>query len=183
MLAPPIERELKFRCESLDALVARLRALSAVPVTKRGLEDNVIFDKKGELAAQGALLRLRRDAHGVRLTFKGPAHFEGGVKLRPEHEALVGSNPEAAVAILLALGFTAVRRYQQRREEWDLGGVAVALDETPLGGYAEFEGDGAEAAARRCGFDPAMSERRDYLALWDDHRRAHPQAPADMVFA
>ncbi len=183
MLSPPIERELKFRCENLAEVAARLRGLSAVPVAKRALEDNLVFDRGGELAARGALLRLRRDGRGARLTFKGPARFEGGLKLRPEIEAAVGDPAEAVAGILQSLGFTIVRRYQKRREEWDLGGVAVALDETPLGGWVEFEGDGAEAAARRCGFDPATAERRDYLALWDDHRRADPQAPPDMLFA
>ncbi len=183
MLHPPIERELKFRCESLDALAARLRALSAVPVSRRGLEENVIFDRQGELARQGAILRLRRDARGVRLTFKGPARFERAVKLRAEYEAPIGGDPEAVEAILAGLGFSAVRRYQKRREEWDLDGVRVALDATPLGDWAEFEGEEAEAAARRCGFEPETAERRDYLALWDDHRRSHPEAPADMVFA
>ncbi len=181
-MSGPIERELKFPCADLDGLRVRLRALSAVPVSSRALEDNVVFDRHGELAAKGALLRLRRDAKGVRLTFKGPASFEGGVKLREELEAQVASNPEAAAAILLALGYEPVRRYQKRREEWDLAGVTVALDETPLGGFVELEGEGAAEAARRCGFDPEAAERRDYLALWEDHRRDHPEAPADMVF-
>lgn len=177
----PVEHELKFPCADLDALEARLAELGAEQRAPRTFEDNLVFDRDGELAAGGRLLRLRLDRHGLRLTFKGPASFEGGVKSRLEQEVEV-SDAEGACGILESLGYRVVRRYQKRRGEWTIDGVAVAVDETPLGGFVEFEGPTASQAARRCGFDPERAERRSYLELWEDHRRDDPAAVEDMVF-
>lgn len=177
----PVEHELKFPCADLDALEALLAELGAELRAPRGFEDNLVFDRDGELAAGGRLLRLRLDRHGLRLTFKGPASFAGGVKSRLEQEVEV-PDAQAMCGLLESLGYRVVRRYQKRRGEWTLHGVAVAIDETPLGGFVEFEGTQAAAAARRCGFEPEAAERRSYLELWDDHRRDEPGAPEDMVF-
>jgi adenylate cyclase class IV len=80
------------------------------------------------------------------------------------------------------LGYTVVRRYQKMREVWHLGGVVIALDHTPIGDFAEFEGEGAERVAHRCGFSPETAERRSYLRLYDEYLKEHPGAPVDMVF-
>lgn len=144
-------------------------------------EDNWLLDKDRELESADCLLRLRIDGRGAALTFKGPAHFEGRMKLREEHETAV-DNPEAARTLLERLGFNAVRRYQKVREEWQIGGVTIALDHTPIGDFAEFEGEGADTVARRCGFDLDKAERRTYMRLYDEYFREHPEAPPDMVF-
>ena len=69
------------------------------------------------------------------------------------------------------------------RETWRVGGVLISLDHTPIGDFAEFEGEGAEKLARRCDLDPDTAERRSYLRLYADHLVAHPEAPGDMVFS
>ena len=69
------------------------------------------------------------------------------------------------------------------REEWLVGGVTIALDHTPIGDFAEFEGDRAEVVAKRCGFDPDKAERRSYLRLYEDYLKHHPDAPPEMTFA
>ena len=177
----PLERELKFREVDLDRLRQRLGELEAERAGASAFEENLVFDRDGELAAGGRLLRLRTDAHGARLTYKGSAEFEEGVKVRTEHETRVG---DAAVCrrLLESLGYQVATCYQKYREEWRLGGVVIALDHTPIGDFAEFEGKGAGRVARRCGFDPAEAERRNYLELYRDHREQYPDAPADMVF-
>ncbi len=175
------ERELKFRCQGLDELRDRLIELQAERIAASAFEENVIFDRKSELEKADSLLRLRLDARGARLTFKGPATFEGDLKVRTEHEITV-DEPDAARAIIESLGYERVSGYQKYREEWRLGGVIIALDHTPIGDFAEFEGDGAEKVARRCQFDPETAERRNYLKLYKDYRDEHPEAPADMVF-
>lgn len=176
-----LERELKFREVDLDRLRQRLGELEAERVSASAFEENLVFDRDGELTAAGRLLRLRTDSQGARLTFKGPAEFDEGVKVRTEHETRVG---DAAVCrrLLESLGYEVATCYQKYREEWRLGGVMIALDHTPIGDFAEFEGTGAERVAGRCGFDPADSEPRNYLELYRDHRERHPDAPADMVF-
>ena len=176
-----IERELKFACDGLSGLREKLVASEAERVAPASLEDNLVFDRDSELEGSGRLLRLRRDGQGAVLTYKGVATFSEGVKEREERESRVG-DPEALELILEKLGYRAVQRYQKYREEWRLGGVTVCLDHTPIGDFAEFEGDGAERLAERFGLDAAQAEGRNYLALYSDHRKAHPEAPEHMLF-
>ncbi|HEX4953805.1 MAG TPA: class IV adenylate cyclase [Thermoanaerobaculia bacterium] len=175
------EREIKFDGVEHEKLRERLLEMDAERAGPATFEDNWVLDRGNDLNSNGCVLRLRVDARGAFLTFKGPAHFEGRTKVRVEHETRVDDS-EAARSLLEALGFRVVRRYQKMREEWHLGGVTVALDHTPIGDFAEFEGDGAETVARRCGFDLEKSERRTYLRLYEDYLKSHPDAPPDMLF-
>ena len=115
------------------------------------------------------------------MTFKGPPTFEEGVKIRKEIETTVGSG-EVAREILESLGYAIVTRYQKYREEWHLGGIVIALDHTPIGDFAEFEGDGAATVARRSGFDLATAVQESYLGLYRAHLKENPQAPPEMIF-
>ena len=175
------ERELKIAVPDPAALRRRLRAGGATLLHDEGFEDNFVWDRGGELRAAGCLLRLRNDDRGTRLTFKGPASFEGAVKVRAEHETSVG-NAESVRALLEALGYEVVRRYQKYREEWRLGQVIVALDRTPMGDFVEFEGPQASQVAAACGCSPATALEDDYLTLYETFRQSRPAAPADMVF-
>jgi predicted adenylyl cyclase CyaB len=175
------EREIKFPGVELDRLRDRLGELEAERLGPAGFEDNWILDRDGELLAAGRILRLRTDGQRARLTFKGPLRIEGNLKVREEREIEVESADEAR-ALFENLGYAVVRRYQKMREEWQLGGVTIALDHTPIGDYAEFEGDGAETVARRCGLDPEKGERRSYLRLYEEYLKEHPEAPPEMIF-
>lgn len=176
-----LERELKFTGVELDALRQRLKELSAERVAAGSFEENWVFDRDGEIEDSGCILRLRKDGRGASLTFKGPQSFEGRVRVRQEHETEVG-NADAARALLEGLGYAVVKRYQKVREEWRLGSVLIALDHTPIGDFAEFEGEAADRVASRCGFEPEEAERRSYLRLYADHLGDHPDAPSDMLF-
>ena len=176
-----MERALKFARVDHEALRQRLESLEAEKQGASRLEDNWIFDSDGALEGSDSLLRLRLDRQGSRLTFKGPASFEGRIKVREEHETTVGDLDQMR-AILEALGYRPLHRYQKYREEWLLGSVVIALDHTPLGDFVELEGEGCETVAKRCGFDPEEAERRSYLRLWADHRKAHPEASESMIF-
>lgn len=176
------EREIKFPGVELEKLRERLAELEAERVGPGSFEDNWILDREdGGLLEAGKVLRLRSDSGRARLTFKGPMSIEGNLKVREEREVEV-QNADEARALLENLGFVVVRRYQKIREEWQLGGVTVALDHTPIGDFAEFEGDKAEIVAKRCGFDPEKAERRSYLRLYEDYLKEHPDAPPEMVF-
>lgn len=175
------EREIKFPGVELDKLRSRLIELEAERKGPSAFEDNWILDRGSELMSEGKILRLRTDGGKARLTFKGPMRLEGNLKIRQEHEIEVESAEEAR-SLLENLGFSAVRRYQKMREEWQLGGVTIALDHTPIGDFAEFEGDRAEVVAKRCGFDPEKAERRSYLRLYEDYLKQHPEAPPEMTF-
>lgn len=178
---PTTERELKFAGVEHDQLRDRLIELEAERVWSSVLEENWVFDRKGELAEEGCVLRLRRDPRGAWLTYKGPASYEGRTKVRVEHETEI-SEPDQVRSLLESLGYEVSRRYEKRRELWRVGGVTVALDRTPIGDFAEFEGDAAEALAKRFGFDPGKAERRSYLRLYQDYLESHPDAPPDMTF-
>lgn len=176
-----VERELKFAEVEHDRLRDRLLELEAERMWTSALEENWVFDRKGELQGEGCVLRLRRDPRGAWLTYKGPAAFEGRTKIRTEHETEV-SECESTRQILESLGYRVTRRYEKRRELWRVGGVTVALDRTPIGEFAEFEGEAAEALAKRFGFDPSKAERRSYLRLYEDYLKENPDAPPDMTF-
>jgi predicted adenylyl cyclase CyaB len=179
--ADGIEREVKLAVTDLQALRERLAELEAERLSTPAFEDNWLFDREGELARRGCVLRLRQDRHGARLTFKGTPSFEGNLKVRVEHESRVRDADELR-AILEGLGYRVIGRYQKHREEWQLGGVRVALDHTPIGDFAEFEGDRAEKVAQRCGFDPTRAEGRTYPEIYAEHHRNHPESPEEMVF-
>jgi adenylate cyclase class 2 len=176
-----VERELKFASVDLSGLRDRLEELEAEKTSPASFEDNWIFDRKGELESEKSLLRLRLDGQGARVTFKGPPIFEEGVKIRKEIETTVGDGGVAR-ELLESLGYGVVSRYQKYREEWHLGGVVIALDHTPIGDFAEFEGDGAATVARRSGFEVATAVEDSYLGLYRAHLREHPDAPPEMTF-
>ncbi|HEV7516373.1 MAG TPA: class IV adenylate cyclase [Thermoanaerobaculia bacterium] len=176
-----LEREIKFPGVELDKLRGRLAELEAERVGPAAFEDNWILDRDAELLSSGRILRLRTDGQRARLTFKGPLRMEGNMKVREEREVEI-ENADEARALFANLGYTVVRRYQKMREEWQLGGVTIALDHTPIGDFAEFEGDGAETVARRCGLDAEKGEKRSYLRLYEDYLKEHPDAPPEMVF-
>lgn len=176
-----VERELKFPGVELERLRSRLQELEAERLHGGTFEENWVLDRDGALEKENCLLRLRKDNHGAFLTYKGPATFEGKTKLRAEHETEV-SDSTATRALFESLGFKVVKIYQKVREAWQLGGVTISLDHTPIGDFAEFEGEGSEKVARRCDLDPETAERRSYLRLYEEYLVAHPDAPPDMVF-
>ena len=176
-----VERELKFGPVDHEELRESLRSLEAESQGPPALEDNWIFDSNGELTGRGSLLRLRTDRSGSRIAFKGPATFERRVKIRTEFETGV-DDVDQIRSILEALGYSLIRRYQKYREEWLLGSVVISLDHTPIGDYVEFEGSGCEKVAERSGLDPSQAERRNYLRLYEDYLKSHPEAPENMIF-
>jgi predicted adenylyl cyclase CyaB len=178
---PQLERELKFRVDDLNVVRSRLIELDAVLRSGAALEINWVLDRDGELAGAGLLLRLRQDAHGARLTFKGKARFEAKTKIRREIEAAV-ENVDDTLELFRALGYDVARRYEKRREVWALAGSGIFLDQTPMGGFVEIEGQTAEAVSRRCGLEPESAATGTYLELYDAYRALHPEAGIDMVF-
>ena len=180
------EIEAKFRVGNREAFEARLRALGAA---EGALEDevNLLLDDDGmTLRACGQALRVRTvNGRGV-LTFKGPASFEGGVKKRLELESGVDA-PETVLALLDALGYRPRFRYEKRRTPWRFADPArplVVVDETPLGLFAEIEGDDAavRALAAELGVREELFLRASYWGLWVAAREEDPDLPEDMVF-
>ena len=177
------EIEIKLPVADLEAVRESLRARNARPITDSHFESNDLYDQAdGGLRKSGRVLRLRRTEDGATLTFKGPARFEDGAKTREERETAV-SDPNEMERILGALGFERRFRYEKRREEWSLDDCVIALDETPIGAFAEIEGDPAaiRRALQHLSLDPADSLPYSYAELYARRRREDPTLPADML--
>jgi adenylate cyclase class 2 len=137
-------------------------------VRPRHLEDNLLLDDGlGSLGAAGSLLRLRRTPDQALVTFKGPRSVVDGVRSRQELEVVV-ADAGAAQAILEALGFRRVFRYQKYRESYAWQDVAIELDETPVGTFLEIEGEASSirAAAAALGRRPEEFISDSYAALY-----------------
>lgn len=131
------------------------------------LQRDVLLDTPDRsLAARGCVLRVRDDGGQAVLTYKGPVQ-PGLLKVREELETGAAS-AERLLAILGALGYAPVFRYEKRREEHAIPGALVAIDETPVGTFLEIEGDAdaIHAAARAMGFSDADYVTASYRSLY-----------------
>jgi adenylate cyclase class 2 len=138
------ELEVKFYVRDLRLLEQRLIRLQAQLVQPRTHEINLRFDTiKGDLARSFQVLRLRRDT-AARLTYKGPATVESGVRVRQEIEFVV-SDFEAARALLEALGYQVAMMYEKYRSMYNLDQVHITLDVLPYGDFVEIEGPDPES--------------------------------------
>jgi len=140
-------------------------------------EINTIFDSADDaLKLSGRVLRLRRldDNHTI-LTFKGPATYREGIKLRQETE-LPLTDHDAMLGILNGLGFSATLEYQKTRESWELDGVVVALDTLAFGHFVEIEGpeDEIRRTADLLGLDMDKTERQGYPSMMRAHQTGQP---------
>ena len=179
-----LEVEIKVPAGDREGFRRKLRDQGARPLAPAHFESNDLYDRgDGELANRGCALRLRRTEGGSTLTFKGPARFEAGIKMREERETTV-SDPEEMDRILVAVGFERRFRYEKQREEWELEGCAIAVDETPIGDFAEIEGEPPEIrrVLQRLGLDFSQAILDSYVELYRRRRRQDPSLPKDMVF-
>ena len=178
------EKEVKLQFDTVEAArQAVLTAGSRLVVSRRLLEDRLFDFGDGRLRLMGLSLRVRRDADRAYLTLKGPVQ-PGPVKSREEYETLVGSAATVEAALASA-GFQVMFRGQKYREEYDLDGARLALDETPIGVFVEIEAASTEAiaaASTRLGRTPADYSIVSYPTLWRQWREARGLPPADMLF-
>lgn len=178
------EIEVKLPATDLGAVRESLSKAGATLRAPRHDESNDLFDDAGrKLSGSGRTVRLRRAAGRAILTYKGSARFEGGAKIREEREVEVSDAAEAE-AILRGLGLERRFRYEKRREEWDLAGCIVALDETPIGDFVEIEGEptAIRAVIATLVLDPAEAIPYSYVELYLRRRKDQPGLPPDMVW-
>jgi len=169
-----IESELKFHVTG-PGDHSKLRAM----LRKRGAhlqgryrEENYRFNGPGK-STRRTTLRLRVLDGGPRgvLTAKGPARFEGRVKIREETEIEV-SDAHAALDLLMQLGFQVAWSYPKHRTMFVLDGVAVTLDVLEFGWFVELEGPVAvlPEMARSFGLNPDKALRESYSVLARQHQ-------------
>ena len=183
-MATELEREIKLRFE--DPAVARAAVLAAggVPLRGRRLQDDRLLDTAdGLLRGRRSALRVRTESGRSLLTFKGPVQ-PAIMKLREELETVVGDGA-LIVRVFEELGFRVWFRYQKYREEFSLGEVIVAVDETPVGTFVEIEGSerGIAATADALGRRPSDYLLESYRTLFVRHCQEQGLPVTDMLCA
>jgi predicted adenylyl cyclase CyaB len=164
-----IESELKFRVSSArdHAKVRKMLRERGAHLDGRYREENYRFNGPGK-STRRTTLRLRVIDGGPRgfLTAKGPARFEGRVKIREETEIAV-SDAHATLDLLTQLGFQVAWSYPKRRAMWTLDGVVVTLDILEFGWFVELEGPVTvlPEMARSFGLNPDRALRESYSVL------------------
>lgn len=186
-----IETEIKICIGDFQEFRRRVQELGGVRISDRHFEDNHIFDfQDARIRKEQCLIRVRSSGGKCSLTFKGPPKRGGPFKTREELETEVGS-ANIARKILEKLGMKALFRYQKFREEYSLlsrgpsgATICLALDETPIGNYAEFEGSekGIRELAEFMGFGESLFLRASYYFLYIEYCRERGEYPGNMVF-
>jgi adenylate cyclase class 2 len=135
-----IETEVKVRIEDPESFCRRLITMKAEKVSSRHFEDNHLLDfPDNRLGSRRCLLRVRLAGEKNILTFKGPPLPKGIFKIREEIEVGL-EDSAAALQIFQQIGMQVSFRYQKYRREYLLNEVHLAVDETPIGNFVEFEG-------------------------------------------
>lgn len=177
-----IEIKLPFDCAAEAR--ERLSGLGARLLRDREFEDNILFDREADpLSKDRKALRLRRVGERAVLTFKAPVPGEHRYKVRAEDETEV-ADAHATERILRAIGLYPAWRYQKYRTVFDLEGLHVCLDETPLGCFVELEGapDAIDRVAAALGFSAEEYIRDSYRALEERRAAARGEEPGDLIY-
>jgi adenylate cyclase class 2 len=177
-----LEREIKLRYGTAADARAEVTRIGAAPFRPRRLQRDVLMDTKdGALNGQRSMLRVRIEEGRGWLTFKGPVQ-PAVVKEREEIETEV-TDASRLLHILTKAGFQVAFRYEKYREEFTLGNVLIAIDETAIGTFVEIEGSETEigetaSALRRCPADYVLDSYRT-LYFRDCQQKGLP--PTDML--
>jgi adenylate cyclase class 2 len=183
-----IETEIKFRVENQAELESRLATAGFRLVTPRSFESNVLYDTADRiLRAKQELVRIRSYAGRWVLTHKRVPDSgigEDRHKHRVETETEVGDG-ETLAEVFRSLGLLPAFRYEKWRSEWSDGEGHCVVDETPVGVFAELEGQ-SDWIDRIAGQLEVKSEEQltlSYGRLFDLWRERSGSTAQDMTFA
>ena len=182
-MSATLEREIKLRFGSAQEAREAVLAIGARVIRARRFQDDALFDNEHEeLRQRRCALRLRREEGRSYVTFKGPVQ-PGPMKLREELETAV-ADAGVLQRVLEHLDLRVWFRYQKYREEFALGEVVLAIDETPIGTFLELEGTeaGITAAAAGLGRTTADYILDSYCGLFMRYREALGFRGAHMIF-
>jgi adenylate cyclase class 2 len=140
------EIELKFPVADVRRVRAAALVLGFEIVTERTFESNILYDSADRtLRAKKQILRLRHYGGICTLTHKRKTDMNDldlHYKTRIETETVV-EDCEAMAEVFAQLGYLPVFRYEKFRTELEAKGGKLVLDETPIGIWAELEGQPA----------------------------------------
>jgi predicted adenylyl cyclase CyaB len=178
------ETEIKIKINDPADFCRELIALAARPLSERHFEDNHLLDfPDGRLRANQCMIRIRQVRDHACITFKGRPRAESVFKVREELETGL-ADAGVALQILERLGLSVCFRYQKYRREFAVEGVHVAVDETPIGNYVEFESseEGIRKLAAKMEIAESRFLRASYASLYLDYCREKDEAPGFMTF-
>jgi adenylate cyclase, class 2 len=177
------EVEIKFRIENMPAVIRSLKQAGFKCVTRSTHEMNTLYDLPGEkLRGRGELLRLRKYGDSWVLTHKAKGKA-GRHKSRVELQTDIEDGNQMD-AILRALGFTPIFRYEKYRAEWSDGAGNVVLDETPIGNFGEIEGAARwiDRTARDLGISRSDYITQTYAPMFFEWKQRTGSEATEMMF-
>jgi adenylate cyclase class 2 len=183
-----IETEIKFRVDDLAGLEKRLEEAEFRLETPRQFESNVLFDTPARtMRARTEILRIRHYGERWVVTHKrlpdvGPGEDRHKHRIETETEVADG---DAIAKIFESLGLVAVFRYEKWRSEWTDGEGHCVVDETPIGNFAELEGEPAwiDRVAAHIGVNRSAYITLSYGRLFDLWREQQHSSVQDLTFA
>ena len=181
------EVELKFCVPHVDRLGQQAAEAGFHVETPRTLERNALFDTPGrDLLHDRKILRMRQYGDRWVVTHKRPPADNDDtafVKERLETETAVDDG-EAMGAIFVELGYLPVFRYEKFRTELSDGDGALVIDETPIGNFAELEGERSwiDAALERLGVAREMCFTDSYGRMFLDWKERSGSSAENMTF-
>lgn len=178
------ETEVKVKIDDAGDFCRQIEKLNPTVLSARHFEDNRLLDfLDRRLGSSQCLLRIRSAEGKHLLTFKGPPRPEGIFKTREELETML-EDGDVLFQVFERIGMRVSFQYQKYRREFGWGGVHIAVDETPIGNYAEFEGSeaGIREVAEKMGIAEAQFLRSSYYTLYVEYCRAKGKAPEFMLF-
>ena len=182
-----VETEIKFRVDDPGDLARRLAEAGFHLDTPRTFESNVLYDTPDRrMRARTEILRIRSYGGKYTLTHKrlpdnGPG--EDRHKHRVETETEV-SDGKALAEVFQSLGLVAAFRYEKWRTEWSDGEGHCVIDETPIGNFAELEGEPAwiDRVAGTLGVARSAYMTLSYGRLFEQWREEHHSPAEHLTF-
>ena len=182
-----VETEIKFRVDDLPALAGKLEQAGFHLDTPRTFESNVLYDTPDrQMRAQTEILRIRTYGGKCTMTHKRLPDDRPGEdrhKHRLEFETQV-SDAGPLAEVFERLGLNAAFRYEKWRTEWSDGEGHCVVDETPIGNYAELEGDPEwiDRVAARLGIPHSQYMTLSYGRLFEQWREENHSTAEHLTF-
>jgi adenylate cyclase class 2 len=182
-----METEIKVRLADRAAFTMQLPPLGFHLLTAETMERNLLFDTpENRLRQRGELLRIRQYGDRWILTHKAPAENSAASthKVRAETETEV-EDGDALTVIFERLGYNIVFVYEKLRTEWADNEGHVVVDVTPIGDFAELEGESEwiDRMAAKLGISPEKYLKVSYGQLFQEWKRATGSQATNMTFA
>ncbi len=184
------EIELKFPISDPQIFRRKVEALGFRLETERTFERNTLYDTEDRsLRTRGQIVRLRSYGNRCTITHKRQPESNDATsryKTRIETESGV-DDCEALAEIFHQLGYEPVFHYEKFRTEWASGetGGHLVVDETPIGIWAELEGDPAwiDAVMEQLGVATGDSTTASYGRLFLNWKAETGSDAEHMTFA